>query len=175
MNGIGALDEVVFDCRDPERLAPFWLSVLGGEVVRSGAEWVSIRTSAGVGMAFQRVPEAKVNKNRMHLDVAVVDLALGVRRGGGPGRHGVRPDPSRRLRQLPGDARSRGQRVLLRDQRVMSHAGPSGRAQPPSAAAWWCKSPFELIAVSCSNVRTPWRSVNVPPASSTTTIGAARS
>ena len=76
MNGIGALDEVVFDCRDPERLAPFWLSVLGGEVVRSGAEWVSIRTSAGVGMAFQRVPEAKVNKNRMHLDVAVVDLAL---------------------------------------------------------------------------------------------------
>jgi predicted enzyme related to lactoylglutathione lyase len=76
VNGIGTLDELVVDCRDPERLAPFWLSVLGGAVVRTSTEWVSIRTSAGVLMAFQRVPEPKVGKNRLHLDVAVVDLSL---------------------------------------------------------------------------------------------------
>ena len=39
----------------------------------------------------------------------------------------------------------------------------------------WCSLPFDLIAVSCSNVRSPWRSVKVPPASSTITITAARS
>ena len=76
MAPIGSLDEVVFDCRDPQRLAPFWLSVLGGEVVRESAEWVSIRSAAGVPMAFQRVPEAKSGKNRLHLDIEVIDLAL---------------------------------------------------------------------------------------------------
>ncbi|WP_255454391.1 VOC family protein [Cryobacterium algoricola] len=28
---IGHIDEVVIDCRDPEALATFWASVLGGE------------------------------------------------------------------------------------------------------------------------------------------------
>ena len=76
MNPIGTLDEIVVDCRDPQRLAPFWLSVLGGNLVRESAEWVSIRTATGVPMAFQRVPESKAGKNRLHLDVEVVDLAL---------------------------------------------------------------------------------------------------
>ncbi|MCU1504121.1 MAG: hypothetical protein JWM12_3475 [Ilumatobacteraceae bacterium] len=76
MNPIGSLDEIVFDCRDPQRLAPFWLSVLGGIVLRESDEWVSIRTAGGVPMAFQRVPEAKAGKNRLHLDVDVIDLAM---------------------------------------------------------------------------------------------------
>ncbi len=38
-----------------------------------------------------------------------------------------------------------------------------------------CNRPLELIAVSLSWVAAPWRSVNVPPASSTISLTAARS
>ncbi len=76
MNPMGVLDEIVFDCRDPQRLAPFWLSLLGGVVLRESAEWVSIRTASGIPVAFQRVPESKAGKNRLHLDIEVIDLAL---------------------------------------------------------------------------------------------------
>jgi predicted enzyme related to lactoylglutathione lyase len=76
MNAIGYLHVVVVDCCDPQRLAPFWLSLLGGETVRDTAEWVAVKTATGVPLAFQRVPEVKAGKNRLHLDVEVIDLAL---------------------------------------------------------------------------------------------------
>jgi len=83
--------QVTFDCAEPERLARFWCEVLGyvvppppegfatwGDFDRSlppehqGSAFACIDPS-GVGprLFFQRVPEGKVVKNRLHLDVRV--------------------------------------------------------------------------------------------------------
>ena len=67
------------DCHDPERLAAFWGAVLGVEVEdRFGnpPQYVNLApaTPDGPRVCFQRVPEAKVTKNRVHLDVAVQDV-----------------------------------------------------------------------------------------------------
>ncbi|TQM31096.1 hypothetical protein FB390_2741 [Nocardia bhagyanarayanae] len=60
--------QVTFDCAEPERVARFWSEVLGYE--RTGSACVD---PSGVGprLYFQRVPEGKVVKNRVHLDVRV--------------------------------------------------------------------------------------------------------
>jgi Glyoxalase-like domain len=83
--------QVTFDCAEPERLARFWCDVLGYEVPPPPAEfttwddfnrsqaaedrdsWSACTDPSGVGprLFFQRVPEGKVVKNRVHLDVRV--------------------------------------------------------------------------------------------------------
>ncbi|MEE1792343.1 VOC family protein [Streptomyces sp. BE308] len=81
--------QVTFDCAEPARLASFWCEVLGYVVppVPEGfATWEECHRSlpredqvvyfacsdpsgAGPRLLFQRVPEGKVVKNRVHLDV----------------------------------------------------------------------------------------------------------
>jgi hypothetical protein len=83
--------QVTFDCADPERVGRFWCEVLGYVVPpapKGFASWDDFNRSlppekqgaafacvdpTGVGprLFFQRVPEGKVVKNRMHLDVRV--------------------------------------------------------------------------------------------------------
>ena len=83
--------QVTFDCAEPERVARFWCEVLGYVVPpppEGSGSWddyngslpAEDRGSAfacmdpnGVGprLFFQRVPEGKVVKNRLHLDVRV--------------------------------------------------------------------------------------------------------
>jgi hypothetical protein len=73
---IGRLRTVVVDCLDPTPLAEFWSAVLGADIAFAADEWVSL-TAAGPGhprVAFQKVPEAKAGKNRLHLDVWVADI-----------------------------------------------------------------------------------------------------
>jgi len=87
--------DVTIDCREPERLAKFWRALLGyvDRPVPSGySSWEEYDRAAGVpeteldaGSAaidpagrgprlfFQRVPEPKQAKNRVHLDVHVSD------------------------------------------------------------------------------------------------------
>jgi catechol 2,3-dioxygenase-like lactoylglutathione lyase family enzyme len=68
--------QVTFDCAAPERLARFWCEVLGyrqeGPSDRDES-WASCVDPNGVGprLYFQRVPEGKTVKNRLHLDVRV--------------------------------------------------------------------------------------------------------
>jgi glyoxalase superfamily protein len=70
--------QVTFDCAQPERVARFWCEVLG-YVVPPALEERATRDDfacidpSGVGprLYFQRVPEGKVVKNRVHLDVRV--------------------------------------------------------------------------------------------------------
>jgi predicted enzyme related to lactoylglutathione lyase len=65
----------VFDCADPERLAGFWAGVLGVGIAQREPTWVALeRGSFGARLAFQPVPESKVVKNRVHIDLLVVDL-----------------------------------------------------------------------------------------------------
>ena len=74
MMPIGRLDEIVIDCLDPIALSPFWQAVVGGDVVRQSAEWVALVPPSGVTVSFQRVPEGKTVKNRVHLDIDVESL-----------------------------------------------------------------------------------------------------
>jgi hypothetical protein len=69
--------QVTFDCAEPERVARFWAEVLGYVVPALPPEdqgsWAACADPSGVGprLFFQRVPEGKVVKNRVHLDVRV--------------------------------------------------------------------------------------------------------
>jgi len=71
---------VVLDTVDPERLAPFWTELLGVEVTARVADgqYVILGTpspaTGAPALTFQKVPEGKTVKNRMHLDLEVDDL-----------------------------------------------------------------------------------------------------
>ncbi|UFS58450.1 VOC family protein [Subtercola endophyticus] len=71
---IGVIDEVVFDCADPRALATFWAGILGGEPTGRDDAWWYILPPGFSQVSFQKVPEAKTVKNRVHLDVRVDDL-----------------------------------------------------------------------------------------------------
>jgi hypothetical protein len=73
---IGQLRTIVVDCLDPAPLAEFWSTVLGVEIAFVEDDWVSLRsaTPGHPRVAFQKVPETKRGKNRLHLDVWVPDL-----------------------------------------------------------------------------------------------------
>jgi predicted enzyme related to lactoylglutathione lyase len=83
---------VTIDCADPERVARFWSALLGREPGPSQDGWVYLghRGDPEPRLVFQPVPEPKVGKVRIHLDVTVDNLdeaiervtALGGRRTG---------------------------------------------------------------------------------------------
>ena len=81
--------QVTFDCKEPGRVARFWCEVLGYVLPpppKGFASWEDYNlalpseqrdawsacidpTGVGPRLFFQRVPEGKVVKNRLHLDV----------------------------------------------------------------------------------------------------------
>ena len=89
--------QVTFDCADPHALAAFWAEVLGGEVedhstfvnqlIADGRmpdadrifvngrsafrEVAACRAEGEPRFYFQQVPEGKIAKNRMHVDIHV--------------------------------------------------------------------------------------------------------
>ncbi|MGV8874970.1 MAG: VOC family protein [Rhodococcus sp. (in: high G+C Gram-positive bacteria)] len=71
---IGHIDEIVFDCTDPALLASFWAGVLGGRPAARNDSWHVVDVPGFTRLAFQRVPEAKAGKNRLHLDVDVPSI-----------------------------------------------------------------------------------------------------
>ena len=95
MDPVGSLDALTLDCADPLELARFWAAVLGTEIdstLGDEPHYVDLRTVPGVPvLRFQRVPDRKTAKNRLHLDMMVKDLdqacarveALGGRRAPG--------------------------------------------------------------------------------------------
>jgi catechol 2,3-dioxygenase-like lactoylglutathione lyase family enzyme len=102
--------QITFDAHDPRALSTFWRDVLGyihpappGVDVPAGADplaaWDDFLAKSGVPehqrnsrsaiedpdghgprLFFQQVPEDKVAKNRMHLDVRVADALQGAER-----------------------------------------------------------------------------------------------
>jgi Glyoxalase-like domain len=97
--------QVTIDCADPDRLATFWAAALGYKIqdppagfstwqeflIAQGvpeSEWNSASAivdpeEKGARIFFQRVPESKSAKNRLHLDVNVgggISTPLGERR-----------------------------------------------------------------------------------------------
>ena len=65
--------QITFDCAEPVRVGRFWCEVLGyvGPDGHDDDSWfaASDPTGAGPRLFFQRVPEDKIVKNRVHLDV----------------------------------------------------------------------------------------------------------
>ena len=70
--------EIVIDCSNPLRLAPFWAQALGYEIDELEEDVASIEhpTDDGPAICFQRVPESKQGKNRVHFDLNVDDDEL---------------------------------------------------------------------------------------------------
>jgi catechol 2,3-dioxygenase-like lactoylglutathione lyase family enzyme len=64
---------VTFDCADPPALARFWSEVTGYPVAEQREDFVRLQAPDKRGLRhvlFFRVPEAKVAKNRVHVDLA---------------------------------------------------------------------------------------------------------
>ena len=80
------LTEVIVDCHDLDRMVALRCSALGHTTTHSGDGWVAIRAT-GVdltvtdlvaaaqppALAFVLVPEEKVTKNRVHVDLTPTD------------------------------------------------------------------------------------------------------
>jgi predicted enzyme related to lactoylglutathione lyase len=91
---------VVLDCKDPEVLAPFWCELLGEKVLSTfedGRHVILAPTQEGFVIGFQQVPEPKVGKNRMHVDVMVQDLDEGTAKAEALGGSRVEPGTTREL------------------------------------------------------------------------------
>ena len=75
---IARLDTVTIDCNDPEKLATFWAAVFGTQEEWRGGDPVQYidlsETDGSPKLRFQRVPEAKTVKDRIHLDLRVDDI-----------------------------------------------------------------------------------------------------
>ena len=66
--------EIVIDCADPRSLADFWVGFTGYEIRHAYDDWVSIGTpDSNMIVGFQKVPEGKSVKNRVHIDFAAAD------------------------------------------------------------------------------------------------------
>ncbi len=65
--------QVVIDCRDPDRVARFWEQVLGWSAhVGRDCLWMSASGQSSppeMLLVFVEVPEEKIGKNRVHLDL----------------------------------------------------------------------------------------------------------
>ena len=76
---------VVLDCADLDRATKFWCSALGYVALpkESGSGPYHVLLPAdgdGIELLLQQVPDRKVSKNRMHLDLRVLDLDAEVAR-----------------------------------------------------------------------------------------------
>jgi hypothetical protein len=90
--------QLVIDCADPDRLARFWAAALGYELapvpagfatwkdyyrshgvpeedLADGADRISDPEGRGPSIWFHALPEAKVVKNRLHVDIRAGDWA----------------------------------------------------------------------------------------------------
>jgi hypothetical protein len=93
---MGVLRDIVIDCRKASTLARFWASLLDGYAVRAYDEAEIARLASqglnpesdptvavdgpGPTLFFQEVPEPKLAKNRLHLDIEVGDRPVEVDR-----------------------------------------------------------------------------------------------
>jgi len=143
--------QVTFDCAEPERVARFWCEVLGYVVPPppegfatwddfdralppedQGSAFACIDPSgAGPRLFFQRVPEGKVVKNRLHLDVRVGTGLVGEER-----LAALEAECARlvalgavRVRLLPADGDN--------ESRVHGSWPPPRRRSRSSQTAWW--------------------------------------
>jgi glyoxalase superfamily protein len=73
---------LAIDCRNPGQLASFWCEALGYRVLSAEEDGISIGSAdgSGWGIDFLVVPDDKVVKNRLHLDLRPDDQEAEVKR-----------------------------------------------------------------------------------------------
>jgi hypothetical protein len=91
MAGHKAKLELVLDCAEPQRLAEFWCEALDYRDHYSDENLAVLVPKEGTAspLLLQGVPEAKVGKNRMHLDIVVNDIETEINRLRGLGAHRI--------------------------------------------------------------------------------------
>ncbi len=91
-----SISNITFDCAEPKRLAAFWAAALGYQIGEDDPDFIQTMrdyghdpdASASVEppdptqprLYFNRVLEPKVGKNRVHIDLGVVDMDAEVAR-----------------------------------------------------------------------------------------------
>lgn len=93
-----AIGSVVIDCNDFGRMSAFWQEALRYEPREPPEDdWVVLRDpdGHGVNVSLQQVPEPRVGKNRLHLDLYTDDPDAEVARllAIGASRHPREPEP----------------------------------------------------------------------------------
>jgi len=75
MNEPAKVGAVMVDCTDIDAMVVFWGDLLGLDVRARYPEYVFMSrvSDGGPALAFQRVPELRAGKNRIHLDLTADD------------------------------------------------------------------------------------------------------
>lgn len=68
------------DCTDPGSQARWWAGAVGGEIDYEMTGWVQVNAPGFPHLGFVIVPDGKVVKNRLHLDLGTDDRAAEVGR-----------------------------------------------------------------------------------------------
>ena len=79
------LEQIVFDSADAQRLARFYAQVVEREVDPGGNQYFATVGKSGSAplhpvLMFIQVPEGKVGKNRLHVDLVSPDRAADIQR-----------------------------------------------------------------------------------------------
>ena len=70
------IEHITFDCHDAQALAGFWSAATGHAIEDDWGAFVRLaQGQGGIRLCFQVVPEDKVAKNRMHIDINSEDMA----------------------------------------------------------------------------------------------------
>ena len=87
MTVTGRLELVALDARDIERLASFYATLAGWEIVHKDEDWITVRTGDGQEVAFQLAPDhvapewpGQERPQQVHLDLQVDDPAAAAER-----------------------------------------------------------------------------------------------
>ena len=76
-----SVENITFDCTDPDRLADWWARVVDGTVnPLAPGFFVIVSRPVGPGLAFQKVDDPTPGKNRVHVDFSAPDLEAEVTR-----------------------------------------------------------------------------------------------
>jgi len=73
------LRDIVFDCADQRRVAHFWAEVLGYSLrpeppdAAPDEPMVIVPPQGNLRIWFNQVPEPKISKNRVHIDINMLD------------------------------------------------------------------------------------------------------
>ncbi|MEU0674029.1 VOC family protein [Streptomyces sp. NPDC006172] len=71
---------ITVDCADPRALAAWWAEVLDAKIAQDfGGEFVIVGAQP-LALGFQRVPEPRTGKNRLHVDFHTEDRQAEVER-----------------------------------------------------------------------------------------------
>ncbi|MEC3980774.1 VOC family protein [Amycolatopsis sp. H20-H5] len=76
------LGMITIDCEDPQRLAAFWTGALGVSIAQDYGDFLFLTPAreGGPTLGFQRVPEPRAGKNRVHIDFGAHDREEEVKR-----------------------------------------------------------------------------------------------